>query len=319
MEKTGIAPRPSDVPERSGGLTFREVIVPLDGSPHAEHALPWAIQIATLASASVRLVHVHPRMHRALYARRVELYQEFDRLLREPKEQYLADVIRRVARASAVAVKPSIVDGGNVSTDLPELVAATDDIVVMATRGRTVFGRALVGSSLDAALQRRHAPILHVRGYRCPVDLTARPSIRHALVPLDGSSESAGALQAVSALNKLASGRQTLLTVIPPAGIFGGGDEQLSGDGYDLKDKPVAYLDGVAKAWRPHLPELQTSVVWSDASPAREILAQAEDRQVDFIAMATRPRSRLSRLLRPGVFDRLLRQAKIPILVVKQL
>jgi nucleotide-binding universal stress UspA family protein len=138
-------------------------------------------------------------------------------------------------------------------------------------------------------------------------------------VPLDGSSESAGALQAVSALNKLASGRQTLLTVIPPARTSDGGDEQLSGDGSDLKDKPVAYLDGVAKAWRPHLPELQTSVVWSDASPAREILAQAEDRQVDFIAMATRPRSRLSRLLRPGVFDRLLRQAKIPILVVKQL
>jgi nucleotide-binding universal stress UspA family protein len=188
----------------------------------------------------------------------------------------------------------------------------------MATRGRNIVSRTLVGSALDAVMQRREAPILHVRGYSRPVDLTARPSLRHALVPLDDSSDSTGILRHVAALSKLTGGRQTLLRVIQSPGAFTCGDGRGRHEASELKDKPVTYLDEIAKARRFELPHVQTNVVWSDHAPAREILAQADERNVDFIAMATRPRSRLSRLLRPGIFDRLIRRARTPILVVKQ-
>jgi nucleotide-binding universal stress UspA family protein len=302
----------------SDEFTFREVIVPLDGSPYAEHALPWAMQIASWAGSHLRLVHVHQQMQPAFHERRLALYREFDRLLREPLEEYVAEVIRRIARASAVTVTPTIVNGRHPADHLSELVSSTSDIVVMATRGRNFVDRSLRSSALDAVVHRREAPILHVRGYSCPVDLTARPSLRHALVPLDGSPESEEVLRPVSALSKLTNGRQTLLRVVQSSGLFSCDDGSCPEKARELTNSPVAYLDKLATEWRSELPHVRTSVAWSDASLTREILTEVDEQEVDFIAMTTRARGRLRRLFRPGVFDRLIRRARTPILVVKQ-
>ncbi len=304
--------------DTSRALSFREVIVPLDGSPYAEHALPWAIQLAHSAGARVRLVHVHPRMQPGFHERGRASYCEFDRLLREPMEEYMADLVRRLARSTAVPTTPTVVDGRDVADHLSELFGSTSDIVVMATRGRNVVSRFFRASPLDAVVSRREAPILHVRGYACPVDLTARPSLRRALAPLDGSAPGVDALPALAALSRLTDGRQTLLQVIQSPGAFSCVDGRVREDMGALGKGPVAYLDTVATAWRHELPHVRTSVVWSDKSPAQAIAAEAEAQRVDFIALATRPRTRLSRLLRPGVVDRLIRRGRIPILVVKQ-
>ncbi len=39
-------------------MLYRSVLVPLDGSPMAEHALPYAYEIARRAGATLHLVHV---------------------------------------------------------------------------------------------------------------------------------------------------------------------------------------------------------------------------------------------------------------------
>jgi nucleotide-binding universal stress UspA family protein len=116
--KTRRGNQPSDE------LTFREVIVPLDGSSYAEHALPWAIQIASLAGARLRLVHVHEQMQPPFHERRLKGYREFDRLLREPMEGYVSELMRRIARTSAVTVTRTIVDGRQTADHLSEVVAA---------------------------------------------------------------------------------------------------------------------------------------------------------------------------------------------------
>lgn len=310
--------RTPDRHTRSNELTFREVIVPLDGSPNAEHALPWAIQLADAAGVRVRLVHVHPRMQPGFHERGRPSYYEFDRLLREPMEEYMADLLRRLARSSAVPAVPTLVDGRDVTEHLAELFGGTSDIVVMATRGRNVVSRFFRASALGAVVTSREAPILHVRGYSSPVDLTARPSLRRALAPLDGSVESEGVLPSLAALSRLTDGRQSLLHVIQSPGVFSCGDGTLPEESRALRKGPVAYLDAVAKAWRDELPHVRTSVVWSDKSLAQAILAEAEEQEADFIAMATRPRTQLSRLVLPGVLDRLIRRGRIPVLVVKQ-
>lgn len=318
--RRGVAVRPSRIQEPGDEPALREVIVPLDGSPYAEHALPWAIQIASLAGVQVRLVHVHTQMQPAFHGRRLELYREFDRLLREPMEQYMADVARRIARASDVSISPMVVDGRRVTSALSDIAAATSDLVVMATRGRTAMGRMLVGSALDAILGATRAPLLHVRGYACPVDLTARPSLRHALVPIDGSASSQRILGPVASLSKAIGGQATLMHVVPAASLFSEGCDTSShhGETSALEDYPLARLDEIAQSWRAKLPDVRTSVVWSDSTAAREILSQADEREADYIAVATRHRGRLGRLLRPGVFDQLVRRARRPILVVMQ-
>jgi nucleotide-binding universal stress UspA family protein len=227
-------------------------------------------------------------------------------------------MMRRLARASTVTVAPTIVDGRHTADHLSELVSSTSDIVVMATRGRNVVSRFLRGSALDAIVQRREAPILHVRGYSCPVDLTARPALRHALVPLDGSRDSEEILRPLTALSKLTNGRQTLLRVVESSGMFSCGDGSCPERAREPANSPVAYLDALAKEWRSNLPHLRTSVTWSNASVTGAVLTEVDEREVDYVAMTTRVRGRLSRLLRPGLFDRLVRRAQIPLLVVRQ-
>jgi nucleotide-binding universal stress UspA family protein len=100
--------------------------------------------------------------------------------------------------------------------------------------------------------------------------------------------------------------------------MFSCGDGTRPEGARELTNSPVAYLDTLAKEWRSKLPHVRTSVTWTDASLTRAILTEVDERGVDFIAMTTRVRGRLSRLFRPGVFDRLVRRSRIPILVVKQ-
>jgi nucleotide-binding universal stress UspA family protein len=314
-ERHSVEPRLQSTPSQRSA--FNEVVVPLDGSQFAEHALPWALQIASWAGARLRLVHVHPRMQPALHGRRVESYRDFDRLLREPMEEYMSDVVRRVARFASMSVIPMIVDGRGATDALPKLADAGADIVVMATRGRTALGRMLTESALDAMVQRTSIPLLHIRGYSCPVQLTAQPSLRHALVALNGSGESTAVLEPVADLGRLVEGSQTLFRCIPRHGLFFTSDRWNTFDAPSKQDdRPVPHLSELAKAWRQCLPRVRTSVVWSETSPAREILRQAQDSHADFIAIATRRRSRLNRLLRPGVFDYLVRHSEIPVLAV---
>jgi nucleotide-binding universal stress UspA family protein len=45
---------------------FRSLLVPLDGSPFGEQALPFALSVARLAGATVQLVHVLVNPHSAV-------------------------------------------------------------------------------------------------------------------------------------------------------------------------------------------------------------------------------------------------------------
>jgi nucleotide-binding universal stress UspA family protein len=290
--------------DREGTDCRTKCLTSIVGSPQASWRA-WRAAVVSLAKATTDNDTVNDERRKPLG---------------QPTEEYFADVTRRIARVSEVSMTPMIVEASQVAGKLADLVASASDLVVMATRGRTAIGRIFIGSALDAVLQRMRAPLLHVRGYACPVDLTARPSLRHALVPLDGSSRSACVLEPVAALSKLSGGRQSLLHVVPSTGIFscGDGSSGRHGQASELQDRPLAQVDEIAKSWRAVLPHARASVVWSDRTSAREILLQADECEADFIALATRRRGRLGRLVRPGVFDQLIRRGRTPILVVNQ-
>jgi nucleotide-binding universal stress UspA family protein len=292
-------------------------VVPLDGSPYAEHALPWAIQLATLAGTRIRIVHIHQKMQPAFHARGLNIYNNTDRLLRGPMEDYVADIACQVARTSSVAIAPMLMDESHVYAGLADLVASSDDIIVMATRGRSHISRILAGSGLDTILNSRQAPILHIRGNKGPVDFSARPSLRHALVPLDGTLESESILRPVADISKRIDGRQTFLRVMHSSERVFPLDGDLHNNVPRLKEDPINRLQVTAKIWKRELPRIQSEIAWSDYSPGKEILLQAEECKADFIAVATRDRNRMSRLLRPGVFDYLVRRSPIPVLVIK--
>ena len=115
---------------------IREVLVALDGTVSSEHALPWALHIAEVAEAQVRIVHVHQQMDDGFHGRRATLYRDFDNLMRMPKERYLSDVINRVTRAGGDCVQSTLLEGRDIADALAALTASAD-LTVMATRRRS--------------------------------------------------------------------------------------------------------------------------------------------------------------------------------------
>src|SRR5688572_11706389 len=115
---------------------FRSLLVPLDGSTFAEHALPVALAVARRAGAGLRLVTVSTPLAEAyvegLYLGSGDLEEE----LTERHRAYLAGVADRLRGRADVPVRTEV-HHGEVSPTLCGLVGQGDaDLVVMATHGR---------------------------------------------------------------------------------------------------------------------------------------------------------------------------------------
>src|SRR5262245_65930321 len=91
---------------------FRTLVVPLDGSPFAEQALPWALAIARRSGASLGLVRAH-----VLYA-----LQEpsaawgpydpaADAACQRQEQEYLDGTARRLTATARVAIDSAVLQG----------------------------------------------------------------------------------------------------------------------------------------------------------------------------------------------------------------
>jgi nucleotide-binding universal stress UspA family protein len=138
---------------------------------------------------------------------------------------------------------------------------------------------------------------------------------RTILVPLDGSAGSEAVLSAVERIARAEGATVRLLHVAPPV-------EVLLVDGRVVRyaDQEVArlrhqvqtYLMGAAAALGV---DVEVRVRFGD--PVEEIVREAGSGEVELVAMATRRRTGLKRLLEPGVAARVKRATRVPILLVR--
>jgi nucleotide-binding universal stress UspA family protein len=162
---------------------------------------------------------------------------------------------------------------------------------------------------------------LLVRGTTAKVDFESAPSIRHALVPLDGSPGADQILTPLTALGQFEESEQTLLRALPFPRYSPVLNTCFSVCEFaaEQHDRALSDLEEIANGLRSRLPRVRTDVVFSDNSPAKEILLQAKSRKADLIAVATRRRSgRMKRLFGGGVTDALIRKANVPLLIASQ-
>ncbi len=149
---------------------YRRILVPHDGSPFAEQALPHVIELAGPLQAEVHLLEVIPSPNPAVYSAdleagagaAIEAIDEAQAELRAQGSARLQEIVRQLADRGIRAVWT--VANGDPAREIIKYESANDiDLVAMATHGRTGLRRALLGSVTDAVLRNGGRPVLVVR------------------------------------------------------------------------------------------------------------------------------------------------------------
>jgi nucleotide-binding universal stress UspA family protein len=145
-------------------IAIGRITVALDGSPFADHALTFAIDLAKRYSASLTIIAVAPMV--PLYLSSTEPWAPTEMPEGEVKfYRGLVDAGAQRARADGVPdVTGVCLEGHVVDEIVAYLEAHPTDLLVLGSRGLSAAKRLLLGSISDAVSHHVSCPVLIVRG-----------------------------------------------------------------------------------------------------------------------------------------------------------
>ena len=300
----------------------RSILVPLDGSPLAERALPLATALARRSGARVRLALVHRMPPPPFMPDAARLYATVEGAIRQGEHDYLHAIAARISGALERPASAVILEGEPADALGKHVRDAGTDLVVMTTHGRGPVQRAWLGCVADRLVRSLDIPVLLVPPPASADEMVvADTTISRILVPLDGSALAEATLEHAVGLARMFDAPIELIQVVPPA-VFepeppvafpSGIDEQLTSI---RKSIAQDYLDDVAERLRERgVAATATAVVGASVAGTLADLAHADS--TDLVAIATHGRSGLPRLVLGSVADKLVRSAKTPVLVCR--
>jgi nucleotide-binding universal stress UspA family protein len=293
-----------------------QILVPLDGSPFSEQAIPQAFRLAQFARGTVHLVRV------LLPTPALELIAIPDERLtadeRRAAQGYLEELAAKAPQG--VSAHAAVLTGPVVTALSNYIAEANMEMVVMTTHGRTGLTRTFLGSVADELTRSVKVPLLLLRPYMGDDGLNVDPLYaRRILIPLDGSQLAEQALDRAVEVGGLTGARYTLLQVVPPPVLSTYPDTvetQTAREHEHAIDCAHEYLETVADRLRMVGLRVETEVTTHD-DIAAGIVQEAIADSADMIVMATHGRSGWKRLTLGSVAQEVLHTAWLPLLVVR--
>ena len=300
---------------------FRRVIVPLDGTRFAEHAVPVAMGLAVADDCRLILAHVDVA---PLPLDQPHVVNVNDVTNRDGYTaailDYLTDVAGRISASKRVDVEWIILTG-----DVPRAIERLGgdrgaDLIVMTSHDRSALGRLALGSESERIVRNAGLPVLLVRKSESQLKLEreADPAtvadpitgqvvrFQNVLVPLDGAPLSEAVLEPAREVAQATGARITVMTVRNTSHLSGGPPDFAS----------RAYLDAVARPLRNAGTVVDVAEVQGH-NVAKAIVQAVTDLAADAIAMATHGRGGLSRIFLGSVAERVLHESTRPLLLTR--
>lgn len=318
---------------------FQRLLVPLDGSRRAEHAIALAARLARASQGSLTFVRVVLPPHEigtlaAEWEHSVIVKPgTYEKHLAEA-EGYLAQVIETYASdLQGIKIELDVETGAAAPAILSAARLEASDLIVLCSHGETGLARWMLGSVAWQTMRQSAVPVLVLNESGGIFTLQPAANPLRVLVPLDGSALSEEALQ--PALHLLAAhqtpGVLHLLHVVDLPSTYGYTRSQTyvtTSMHEEARQEAEASLKTVAARLHEQLPAAsRPTITWSvvvnpdvvaailaQATPAA---GQAQESGYDLIAMATHGHSGLRRLLMGSVSARLLGVCTQPLLIVR--
>ena len=274
------------------------ILVPLDDSPEARVALPYAAALAT-PGTEIILLTVVPSATDA-DAARAGLETAAQRL-----------------RVTGQTVRTEVVTGDPARCIVDMAADLRAEMIVIASHGRGAFGRLVYGSVADQVGRESPVPVMVVRVRQ----LEPEPiGITRLVVPLDGSTRAEAGLPVATTISRRLGTPILLIRVVDPADLMPpavGVGEAIPFEIYDeaeqeLEQEARRYLDTVAQKLREQgLPAATSMLIGSPASSIEEATHLG-----DVLVLSSYERTGVMRWLLGSVAEKLTREDETPVILV---
>ena len=301
---------------------YRSILVPLDGSPLAEWALPAAIHSARRVGATLELITIEVVIPTLGGAGLATTDTQPGTAVPNQAETYLAEVAQRIAAVYPGPLKQTVHSGiGRPAEIMLEYAKDNADLIVMATHGYGPLKRFWLGSFADTVARRSQLPTLLIRPpSENRVELAREPRFQRVLVPLDGSE---AALSVIDHALAVAEPKAELTLFNAVSSVLAFGPDYalmpLPTDGEVLmarQDEARKVMEAVADTLRARNITVRTEVVLEPFA-ASAVLDYAHTNGFDLIALTTHGRGGAARLLLGSVADKIVRGAEVPVLLFR--
>ncbi|HWQ31917.1 MAG TPA: universal stress protein [Blastocatellia bacterium] len=286
-------------------MKIEHILCPTDLSPESDAALRYAIALARTYDAKLLVcccVEPSPFMDMAA---RASLSRRLETALRPHTG---------VAHCPPTGIETVILEG-DPENAIPKLAAERRiDLIVMRSRRRPVAA-ALLGSTAEAICRTAPCPVLVTHPQEqewvgltsCEIDL------RRILVAHDFSNDSELALKYALSLAQEYQAELHVLHVMPVMLIPATSPLTLEKDFQRVTRLLRQAVPDEARLW------CQVRQIIKSGQPYREILAYAEEHQIDLICMGVHGAGFSMRALFGSNADRVLRQSPCPVLIARPL
>jgi len=293
---------------------FEKILVPLDGSNVAEHALIYAEEIAEGFGSEVVLYHTHPDE------------QKNQENMHNVYLDYVAASLKNSAAKSSSRYKDikitTKVETGEPSTNICNLVDnnAIGLVIMTAVSVSGLRIGKILGSVTDHVCRIVPIPVLLIRPETTESAKNQKPMINHLLITLDGSELSKLALPVGEELATKLKAKITLFQMARMVRYIDDGYGSIAMMNYAEFD--TMEKERVSSEMAKLNTELKTkgldvdNIVISGNDAAEEIIGASKKVEADMVVMSTHGRSGVKRWVLGNVAERVLRHSEKSLLLV---
>lgn len=290
-----------------------KVLIPLDGSRLAEHALAFLPALSHFGHLDVTLVSVIDFADDLLDAVATEEQEREHNLL----STYLREVASDLEKHLGAKVHTETVRGTASQEILEQVEAVSPDLVVISTHGRSGIARWQRGAVADKVIRAARCQVLIVGPKAMEqgqwLEAEAVPPFKHILVPLDGSDTAEAALSTAMLFATQFNSQIHLFQVMPYVPLAVGFWDTPTKVAEEVLDSGREYLAGVVeKLAAPQQVVTEVSI----GSPSMELDSYIEANEIDLVVMTSHGRGGVARAALGSVTDRMVGVGP-PVLVVR--